>query len=434
MNLRQTAVDLFLKGVEAVRPENLIPSKLSLENNQLTVENKTYTIPENIYVFGSGKASVEMAKAVENLIGDRIKDGLIVCNYTEKLKRLKVVKGNHPVPDKDSIKAGELLINGLSALNEDDFFIYLLSGGSSALIEKPIPPITLEDLKKTTQLLLSHSVPIEEINIIRKHISQIKGGRLGQKTKARGVVLVISDVIGDDLFTIGSAPLYYDRSTYRDAFDVLKKYDLLDKIPDSVRQVIIKGLNGEIEETPKKENPRISHHIIGRNMDALKEIKNASPFPAYIMTSRLHGEAREVAKAVLSIGMEIKNTSNPFSPPAVLLFGGETTVNVKGNGRGGRNQELVLSALIDLKDTPGSVILSGGTDGIDGNSDAAGAVADSQTYRKAIEKVEKGIDLNAYLENNDSYTFFTEVGGVIKTGYTGTNVMDLTIIIIGETK
>ncbi|WP_456392019.1 glycerate kinase type-2 family protein [Persephonella sp.] len=428
MNLRQTAVDLFLKGVEAVRPENLIPSKLSLENNQLTVENKTYTIPENIYVFGSGKASIEMAKAVESLLGNRIKDGLIVCNYTEKLKKLKVVKGNHPVPDRDSIKAGELLINGLSALNEDDFFIYLLSGGSSALIEKPIPPITLEDLKKTTQLLLSHSVPIEDINIIRKHISQIKGGRLGQKTKARGVVLVISDVIGDDLFTIGSAPLYYDRSTYRDAFDVLKKYDLIDKIPDSVRQVIIKGLNGEIEETPKKENPRISHHIIGRNMDALKEIQNASPFPAYILTSRLHGEAREVAKAILSIGMEIKNTSNPFSPPAVLLFGGETTVNVKGNGRGGRNQELVLSALIDLKDTPGIVILSGGTDGIDGNSDAAGAVADSQTYRKAIEK---GIDLNAYLENNDSYTFFTEVGGVIKTGYTGTNVMDLTIIIIG---
>jgi len=429
MNLRQTAVDLFLKGVEAVKPENLIPSKLILKDNQLTVEDRTYTIPENIYLFGSGKASVEMAKAVENLLGDRIKDGLIVCNYTEKLKRVKVVKGNHPVPDRDSIKAGQLLINELSALKEDDFFIYLLSGGSSALIEKPIPPITLEDLKKTTQLLLSHSVPIEEINIIRKHISQIKGGRLGQKTKARGVVLVISDVTGDDLFTIGSAPLYYDRSTYRDAFNVLKKYDLLDRIPDSVRQVIIKGLNGEIEETPKKENPRISHHIIGRNMDALKEIKNASPFPAYIMTSRLHGEAREVAKAILSIGMEIKNTSNPFSPPAVLLFGGETTVNVKGNGRGGRNQELVLSALIDLKDTPGIVILSGGTDGIDGNSDAAGAVADSQTYRKAVDM---GVDLNAYLENNDSYSFFSKVGGVIKTGYTGTNVMDLTIIITGD--
>ncbi|WP_457626164.1 glycerate kinase type-2 family protein [Persephonella sp.] len=430
MNLRQLATELFLYGVESVKPENLIPRALSLKDTTLRINNDTYRIKRKIYVLGSGKASVEMAKAVENLLEDKIAGGAVICNYTEKLRKISVIKGGHPVPDKNSIKGAETLLKLLSSLNEDDFFIYLLSGGSSALIEKPIPPITLEDFRKTTELLLRTSVPIEEINIVRKHLSMIKGGRLGRATKAKGVVLVISDVIGDDLFTIGSAPLYYDSSTYQEAYNILKKYDLLDKLPDSVRTVIIKGLKGEISETPKEENPNIKHYIIGSNINALKKIKEKAEetVETHIMTSQLKGEAREVSKALVSIGKEILKSCNPFKPPVCLLFGGETTVNVKGNGKGGRNQEICLSGLIEIKDIKNLVLLSGGTDGIDGNSDAAGAVVDRSSYEKA-----KKLHLNmySYLDNNDSYSFFEKTGDLIKTGPTGTNVMDITIIIVG---
>ena len=430
MNLRQMAVDIFLYAVESVKPKNLIPEALKITNHKLIISGDNYQIPEKIHIFGSGKASIEMAKVLENILGDKIVNGLVVCNYYEPLRKIKVIQGGHPVPNENSLKGAEELINSLKDLNENDFFIYLLSGGSSALIEKPIPPITLEDLKKLTNILLSYSVPIEEINIIRKHISMIKGGRLASYTKARGIVLVISDVIGDDLFTIGSAPMYYDTSTFKDAYNVLKKYSLIDKIPESVRQVIIKGLKGEIPDTPKSENPNIKHYIIGSNLIALQKAKQKAEekIPAYILTSQLKGEAREVAKAVTAIGKEIKKSGNPFRPPVCILIGGETTVTVRGNGKGGRNQEFCLSALQEIKNIDNIVLLSGGTDGIDGNSDAAGAVIDKSSYEKAKKL---GLNIDEYLENNDSYNFFKQTGDLIITGPTGTNVMDISILIAG---
>jgi len=430
MSLRKMSIDLFLYGIESVKPKNLIPEKLSLKGNVLEVEGDEYNIKNGVYIFGSGKASVEMAKALEKILSEFIIEGTVVCNYTQKLKKIKVIEGSHPVPDEKSLKAGEILLKKISSLKEKDFFIYLLSGGSSALIEKPVPPVTLDDLQKTTQILLKHSVPIEEINVVRKHLSLIKGGRLGHSTKAKGIVLVISDVIGDDLFTIGSAPLYYDPSTYKDAYNILKKHNIFDKLPENVKYVIEKGMKGNIKETPKKENPNIKHYIIGSNIDALKKIKQKAEksIKTYIMTSQLKGEAKEVAKVITAIGKEIKKSSNPFNPPVCLLFGGETTVTVKGNGKGGRNQELCLSALIEIKDTKSIVLLSGGTDGIDGNSEDAGAVVDSSSYEKAKKL---GLDLYKYLENNDSNSLFTKIGDNIKTGYTGTNVMDITIMMVG---
>ncbi len=429
---RDLAISMFLSALHSVHPKNLIPSNVSLKENSIIVEGTQIDIPEYIYVFGSGKASVEMAKAIERILKDRIKGGVIVCNYIEKLKYLQVIEGSHPIPDEKSLLAGDLLYEKMSNLKEDDFFIYLLSGGSSALIEKLIPPVTLEDLQKLTNILLKHSVPIEDINVIRKHISLIKGGRLGRSTKAKGVVLVISDVIGDDLFTIGSAPLYYDKSTYEDAYKILEKYSLLTLIPKSVLEVIERGLKGEIEDTPKSENPRIKHFIIGNNLKALKnarEFSESRGVPSYIMTSQLKGEAREVAKAIVSIGKEVLKSGNPYKKPVSILFGGETTVTVHGNGKGGRNQEMCLSALNEIKDTDEIVFLSCGTDGIDGNSEAAGAVVDKSSYERSLEKE---LDIDEYLKNNDSYSFFYETGDLILTGYTGTNVMDITILIIGE--
>ncbi len=432
MKLREVAVDIFLKSISSVHPSVLIPEAVSLDGKILRVYNTEFKIPQKIYVFGSGKASVEMAKAVEKVLGSVIKGGVVVCNYYEKLEKIDVIEGSHPIPSEKSLKAGEILLNELSKLRNDDFFIFLLSGGSSALIEKPIPPITVEDLQKTTQLLLEKSIPIEEINIVRKHLSMIKGGRLGAATKGKGVVLIISDVIDDDLFTIGSAPLYYDKSTYKDAYQILKRYNLFDKIPTTVREVILKGINGEINDTPKSENPNITHIIIGSNLKALSKCKKFAEelgFNSYIFTSMMKGESREVAHLISAIGLEVCKRDNPVKKPACILFGGETTVNVKGTGKGGRNQELVLSALSDIKDTEDIVILSGGTDGIDGNTDAAGAFADSEVYKTAVEK---NLNLNSYLNNNDSYNFFKETNSLIFTGKTGTNVMDITILLVGK--
>ncbi|ACO03115.1 MAG TPA: glycerate kinase [Persephonella sp.] len=430
MRLKEVAVEIFLSSIRSVHPENIIPQNLSLTDNLIKIKDYEFPLEGDLYVFGSGKASVEMAKAVEKILGDRIKEGVVVCNYTEKLEKIDVVEGSHPVPTEKSVKAGELLLERISALKENDTFIYLLSGGSSALIEKPIPPVTIQDLQKTTHLLLENSIPIDEINVVRKHLSLIKGGRLGEKTKGRGIVLVLSDVIGDDLFTIGSAPLYYDRSTYEDAYNILKKYNIFDKIPDSVKKVIQDGISGKIPDTPKSENPNIKHFIIGSNFIALNEAKRKaeeSGYRSYIFTSLLKGEAREVAKVITGIGLEIKRSDNPVKKPVCILFGGETTVTVTGNGKGGRNQELVLSALKEIKDTNGIVLLSGGTDGIDGNSDAAGAVITADSYRKALS-----LDLNIdqYLENNDSYSFFKKTGDLIFTGKTGTNVMDIIVMIV----
>ncbi len=430
MDFRDLALNLFLSAVEAVKPSNFIPSVLDLKDDFLCIKEKKIKIPEKIYIFGSGKASVEMAKAVENILYDRIKGGVVVCNYVEILKKIQVVKGSHPVPDENSLKAGDILYKKFTSLKKDDFFIYLLSGGSSALIEKLIPPISLEDLQVLTELLLKNSVSIDEINIVRKHISLIKGGRLGHSTKAKGIVLVISDVIGDDLFTIGSAPLYYDKSTYQDAFSILKRYSLWEKVPFSIREVIKKGIDGEIPETPKRENPDIKHFIVGNNLLALKKAKEEAEkhdIPCYIMTSQLKGEAKEVAKVISSIGKEIKTSKNPFKPPVCLLFGGETTVTVVGNGKGGRNQELALSFLREIKGDEEFIFLSGGTDGIDGNSDAAGAVVDKEVYEKSREK---NLSIEEFLKNNDSYNFFLKTGGLIFTGYTGTNVMDVSILIV----
>ena len=430
MSAKEKALEIFFYALNAVLPKNLIPENVKVIDRNLFIKNDKYEIGKGFYVFGSGKASIEMAKAVENIALDYIIEGTVISNYTENLKKIKTLKGSHPVPTKKTINSTKILVEKLKNLKEDDFFIYLLSGGSSALLELPIDPITLEDLKTLTELLLKKDVPIDEINIVRKHISQVKGGRLARLTKAEGVVLVISDVIGDDLKTIGSAPLYMDDSTYEDAFSILKKYDLWGKIPSSVKEVIEKGLKGEIPETPKKPPENVKHYIIGNNLKALKtgqEKAKEFGYNAYIMSSQLHGEAKEVAKVIISIGKEIKQNKNPFNPPACLLFGGETTVNVVGNGRGGRNQEMVLSALKEIKNEEGIVFLSAGTDGIDGNSDADGAVVDKNSYVKA-----KNLKLNIdeYLKNNDSYNFFKKTEDLIITGKTGTNVMDIQILIV----
>jgi glycerate 2-kinase len=434
MNLRQSILEIYNEALSAVLPENLIRDSVSIIDDVLIVEEKSFPIDKGpaVHVFGSGKASLRAAKALEDLLTDRIAGGLIVSNYNDlSLNRIDVCIGSHPVPDERSLLAADLLIERLSSLSENDFFIYLLSGGSSALIERPVPPLTIKDVKNVSTLLMNAGASINELNVVRKHLSMIKGGRMAQVTKAKGIVLVISDVIGDDLETIGSAPFYRDQSTFADALDILNRYNLNVQVSPLVTDLFKKGLAMEYDEEPKAESLRIDHIVIGSNIKALKRAKEKAAsldMTAHIMTSRLRGEAREVSKVIVAMGEEIAMNQNFNDRPVCLLFGGETTVTVKGDGKGGRNQEMCLSALREIRLHSDMAFLSAGTDGIDGNSTAAGAVVDCRSYQRTKEL---DLKIDDYLRRNDSNNLLKQTNDLIITGPTGINVMDITILLIG---
>ncbi len=432
MNLREIAESIFFEALNEVLPENLINNSVQFSGDFLKIDNLEINLSEfeRVYLLGCGKASLRMAKAMEGILGKRIDGGVVISNYAEfSLETAEVFESSHPLPDEKSLQAARKLREILESLSENDFFIFLLSGGASALMEEPLKPVSINDFNLLTKYLLRSGADIYEVNCVRKHISAIKGGKLARVTRAKGIVLVISDVVGDDLEVIGSGPFYSDRTTFQDALGILKKYNLVNKVPESVIEVIKRGISGELPENPKEPPSNVKHIIIGSNRKALKKAKASAEklgFRSTIMTSMLEGEAKEVAKAIVSIAKEVKASGNPISSPACLLFGGETTVTVLGNGKGGRNQEFCLSALKSLKGCKGICILSAGTDGIDGNSDAAGAVVDFSTYLKA-----RDFDIDVFLKNNDSNSFFKAVGGLIETGPTGTNVMDIIIVLIG---
>ena len=432
MTNREKMMAVFRDALSSALPENLIRDTLRHKAGVLRIEGKSYRMGDcrGVHLFGSGKASVETARAVHAVLGDRLTDGFVVSNYGATLDGVTVFESSHPVLTEKSIRAAEILMQKMSALAADDFFIYVLSGGSSALIEKLAPPITLAEMQGLVRGLLANGVPIGELNVVRKHLSLVKGGRLGRLSKARGIVLVVSDVIGDDLEAIGSAPMFFDRSSFADTHAILKKYGLWEAAPESVRTVIQKGLNGEMEETPKGPSPLIDHFLIGSNLKILRKAKEkaeALGIPSRIMSSRLRGEAGEAAKAILAIGEEIATTGQPFAPPVCLLFGGETTVTLKGDGMGGRNQEMALAALREFQGNPRFCFLSAGTDGIDGHSDAAGALVDHESWERAQAL---GLRIDDFLARNDSYRFLQQTGDLIMTGPTGTNVMDMTALLI----
>jgi len=426
MTSRETALEIFNHALRSVLPESLIKESVRLEGENLIILDENYDLGkfDRIHVLGSGKASAGMAGAIQKILGKRIEDGFVVSNKPEiPLNVIKFFESSHPIPTEKSIMAASILIERISRLSENDLFIYLLSGGSSSLVEKPIPPIGLEELKETTDILLQKGISIQEINVVRKHLSMIKGGRLGELTRATGIVLVISDVIGDDLETIGSAPLYYDSSNYKETYDLLEEYDLWSRIPENVKIVVEKGVRGEVKETPKKENKNIRHFIIGSNLRALEGAKKRAEefgLRTRIVNSKLRGEARNAAKDIVSMGKEMAEKT-------CLLFGGETTVTLRGRGEGGRNQEMCLSALKEIGNNRNIVFLSAGTDGIDGNSKAAGAIVDYRSYKNARKL---NLDIDKYLRNNDTYNFLDQTGDLIITGPTGTNVMDVTILIV----
>ncbi len=429
---------IFSKGVEAVLPEKVIKNQVFLNQDVLKVKDNTLELDKykKIIVVGAGKASAAMGKALEEILGPKIAGGLIIVKYGhgEKLRYAEVEEGGHPLPDSNGLKASEKLLTLLDDTDEETLVIGLFSGGGSALLTLPADGITLDHKISTTDALLKCGASIQEINTIRKHISKVKGGRLMEKAyPASFLALILSDVVGDKLDVIASGPTVPDPTTYADCIDLIRRYSLENEIPKTVIDFLEKGKVGVIPETPKpgdKLFEKASNHIIGNNYLALKAAEKEARKRGYntlILTSVLEGDTTECARFHTAIAKEIVKSGNPVARPACILSGGETTVIIRGNGKGGRNQEFALVAALEIEGLNSVCILSGGTDGTDGPTDAAGAFATGNTINRA-ECLK--LDARSYLENNNSYEFFKALGDLLITGPTRTNVMDLRIILV----
>ncbi len=436
--LRQKAREIFFAAIEAVHPSKVLKRVCTLQKETLRVMGREFDLSsfEGIYVVGAGKGSAAMARSLEEVMGDRIREGMVVTKYghSERTERIRVLEAGHPIPDESGVEATSRILELLSKTTERDLVICLLSGGGSALLTAPEEGISLSDIKELTRVLLLRGVDIKEMNTLRKHLSRVKGGKLAKRAFPSQVLsLIISDVVGDDLSSIASGPTYPDPTTFRDCLDIIERYDLEGEVPPSILKHLKRGREGKVEETLKEGDPvfsRVTNIIIGNNLMALEAAKRKAEglgFRSIILSSMVEGEAREVAKVHTAILKEVIKTGNPVERPACILSGGETTVTVRGNGKGGRNQEFALAAALEIVGLEGVLVLGAGTDGTDGPTDAAGAFADGSTVRRGEEA---GLDPLSYLRRNDSYNFFKPLSDLFVTGPTGTNVMDLRIMLV----
>ena len=437
-DLRKAAGEIFQAALDAANPRIAIHRHVRREGERLLVDGAVYDLSRGrVYVVGAGKACAAMAAAVEEVLGDRIRDGVVVVKdgYAIPLRRIRVTQAGHPVPDARGVEGTSAILALLTETGPEDLVIVLISGGGSALLPAPVAGIDLIDKQTMTRVLLACGATIDEINAVRKHCSRIKGGQMARALfPARSLTLILSDVIGDPVDAIASGPTVPDTTTYGEALEVLRRYCIEDRIPVSILRHLERGARGEIPETPKAGDPCFAtahHRIVGNNLQSLLAARDRAArlgFQALILTTELKGESREVAKVLTALLLEMRRSGHPVSPPACLLLGGETTVTVRGKGKGGRSQELVLAGAIAIAGGRDLVIWSAGTDGTDGPTDAAGAVADGDTWARAKEV---GLDPLRALEENDAYHFFEGLGDLIKTGPTLTNVMDILLLLAG---
>jgi hydroxypyruvate reductase len=436
--LRKDALKIFRAGLRAVDSAGAVKRHVLRRGDILTVGPRSYNLKnyDGIYVVGAGKASAAMARPLEKLLGDRLRSGIInvKSGYVRPLRRIAVNEAGHPVPDQAGQRGTRQMIRLLSRTGEKDLVFVLISGGGSALLPAPAPGLTLEDKRQTTQRLLESGAAIQEINAVRKHISAIKGGRLARLAYPSSLVtLILSDVIGDSLESIASGPTVPDSTTFSDCLRILRKYDLARKVPSAVLNHLKRGARGQVEETPKVGDPffaRTQNLIIGSNIQALLAAKKKADGLGYnslVLSTAIQGETREIAGMHAALAREILASGHPVRRPACLISGGETTVTIRGRGLGGRNQEFALAAAIAIDGLTDVVVLSGGTDGTDGPTEAAGAIADSATLARAHAL---GMEAKRYLLENDSHHFFRALGGLLITGPTFTNVMDLRLILV----
>jgi glycerate-2-kinase len=440
--LDRKARTLALKSLEsalnAADPRHIIESKLSLKDSTLQVDNCSFNLKKfrNICVIGGGKASGLMAEALEHVLGDRIKSGLVNVPRGSKNKTeiIRLHEASHPIPDETGVEGTKHMMEMAEQAGENDLIVCLISGGGSSLMPLPRGEVSIADKKEMTNGLLKCGATINEINTVRKHISDFKGGWLAKKAYPATILnLILSDVVGDPLDFIASGPTVPDSTTFSDAVRVLKKHDLWNKTPASIRKVLSEGEKGLIPETPKANDEafkKVFNVVVGNNRFASLAACECLKFErlnTLMLTATLEGEARHIGVMLASIALEVSVSGNPVPKPAGIVAGGETTVTVTGKGLGGRNQEIALAALQKLKGVDGMVVASLSTDGIDGPTDAAGAIADGKTLARAMKT---GLVPEEYLANNDSYHFFSKLGDLIFTGPTGTNVNDISIITV----
>ncbi len=438
--LRTDAMSIFNAAIKAVDPYVAIKKALKIRENILEIEGKRYDLSdfESIYVIGMGKASARMAQALEDLLGDRIKAGIVNIKYghNASLKKIKVNEAGHPIPDEAGLEGAKEIIKLLNQTGEKDLVFCVISGGGSALLPCPAEGITLDDKQQLTKTLMECGASIHEINALRKKISKVKGGGLARLVFPSTLVsLILSDVIENRLDSIASGPTVPDISTFNECKHILEKYQIRDFVPRSIIEFLDKGVLGEVEDTPKDSDPIFAYTqnvIIGSNIRALEAARQKAENLGYnsiILSSSIEGDTTEAAKFHAAMAKEIINTANPVKEPACVISGGETTVKVSGKGLGGRNQEFALASAIAIDGLKGVVILSVGTDGTDGPTDAAGAIADWTTISRSKEL---GLDAGLYLRENDSYNFFKTLGDLIFTGPTHTNVMDIRLVMVGK--
>jgi glycerate 2-kinase len=432
---RSLAEEVFRASLKAVDPYE--SSMQYTDKIRLAYKNGGFA---GLLVIGFGKAACRMASALADTLEDLSVTGIVITKYGHCGQAIegevRVVEAGHPVPDENGLNGTKEITRLLKSADEKTLVTCLISGGGSALLVSPRDGITLSEKQSITELLLKAGADINELNTVRKHISEVKGGRLAEIAyPAATISLILSDVIGDRLDVIASGPTAPDRTTYHDALLVLRKYALIDKAPASISEFLSKGANRLIPETPKEGNPifeRVENIIIGNNRKATGAARTAAAalgLRTEILSSEISGEARDAGKWLAKKAKELRNSSagQGFSPALCLISGGETTVTVKGNGLGGRNMELALSFAIEIEGMEGVTLLSAGTDGTDGPTDSAGAVVDGSTVAGAKAL---GLDPAEYLSNNDSYGFFRKTGELLFTGPTGTNVMDLQIMVL----
>jgi glycerate-2-kinase len=437
------ARDIFHAALKAADPGRAVSRKLVVADGLLRTDNRDYRLDRfrRLLVVGGGKACGAMAGAVENILGDRISGGLLVTPHgsARPLRRLRMAEAAHPVPDEAGVRASRDMLDLLGDVDEQTLVICLISGGASALLVAPAAGLTLADKQAVTGLLLQAGSNIDELNAVRKHLSAIKGGRLARAAfPAPVLTLVLSDVIGDRLDVIGSGPTAPDHSTFAQAAAVLSKYGLWERAPYRVAAFLRRGAAGQEDETVKASDPclrRAEHVLVGSlalALDAAAARARRIGLDCRIVTASLQGEARQAARFLAG---QARATQAALTPGGALclLSGGETTVHVCGTGTGGRNQELALAFALEIDGCEGIQFLSAGTDGVDGPTDAAGALVDGATVRAGREA---GLDAGAFLENNDAHAFFSALdaraggGCLVKTGPTATNVMDVQVILV----
>ncbi len=428
---------LIAAGLQAVDPRAALQRTVRREGDRLLVGARTYRLVQyrRIFAIGAGKASAAMAQALEEILGNRLAGGLVVVKTGHRLptRCIGIVEAGHPIPDRAGARAAERIEKLVGQIGKDDLLICLLSGGASSLLPAPDAGLTLADKQVTTALLLKSGATIQEVNIVRKHLSRLKGGRLAQKTDASMLSLILSDVIGDHLESIGSGPTAPDSSTYDDAIAVLQGRKIWSSVSGTVREILTQGRNGVRPETPKPDHPvfrRVQNHVIGNNEAAVSAAARAASragLRPLVLSTTLTGEAREVGKVFGAVAREIVKQARPVRRPCCVIAGGETTVTIVGSGSGGRAQEFAVAAAAEIDGLSRVWIAGVGTDGTDGPTEVAGGMVSGETMRRARRA---GLDPSQALSGNDSYSFLKRLNLHITTGPTNTNVNDLYILIV----